>query len=75
MVSRVKIIVIAIVAVLSLSAGVTIWIATRPAGWNNGPVGGTAKLSEEERRKAVRDFFTAPKEYDTKNGHEMRPRW
>jgi len=69
MVSRAKIILIAIVAVVSLSAGVTIWIAMRPT------VGGTAKLSEEERHKAVRDFFATPNEYDTKNGQEMRPRW
>ncbi len=69
MVSRAKIILIAIVAVVSLSAGVTIWIATRPT------VGGTAKLSEEERRKAVRDFFATPQAYDMKNGQEMKPRW
>lgn len=75
MVSRTKIVAIVIAAALSFSAGVAIWIVTRPAGWSEAPAEGAAKLSEEERRKRVRDFFGAPKEYDTRNGQEMRPRW
>lgn len=76
MVSRTRMIAIVIAAGLSFSAGVAIWIVTRPAGWSDAPADGAAgTLTEEERRKRTRDFFSSPKEYDTKSGQEMRPRW
>lgn len=75
MVSRSKFAAIVIAAALSFSAGVAIWIVTRPAGWSDAPADSAGKLSEEERRKQAREFFSAPKEYDTKGGQEMRPRW
>lgn len=75
MVSRSKIAAIVIAAALSLSAGVAIWIVTQPAGWSDAPSDGDAKRPEEERREQASEFFSAPKEYDTKGGQEMRPRW
>ncbi len=75
MVSRSKIVAIIIAASLSFCAGVAIWIVTRPAGWSDAPTDSAGTLSEEERRKRARDFFAAPKEYDTTNGQEMKPRW
>lgn len=32
-------------------------------------------LSEEEQRKQVENFFRSSKQYDTRGGQEMRPRW
>ncbi|PZR94723.1 MAG: entry exclusion protein TrbK [Stutzerimonas stutzeri] len=75
MVSRTKMIAIVIAAGLSFSAGVAIWIVTRPDGWSDAPADSAGTLSEEQRRERTRDFFSAPKEYDTKSGQEMRPRW
>lgn len=75
MVSRSKIAAIVIAAALSFCAGVAIWIVTRPAGWSDAPADDDAKRPVEERRRQSREFFSAPKEYDTRNGQEMRPRW
>lgn len=75
MVSRSKIITVVIAAALSFSAGVAIWIVTRPAGWSDAPTDGAAKPTEEEHRRQSHDFFSAPKHYDTEGGQEMRPRW
>jgi Ti type entry exclusion protein TrbK len=75
MVNRTKILLIALAAGLSFAAGVALWIVTRPVGWSAVPTDRAETLSEEERRKRARAFFAAPKEYDTTNGQEMKPRW
>lgn len=75
MVSRTKIILIVLMAAVSFSAGVAAWIVTQPAGWSDAPMDGAAKLSDEERRRQAKEFFGTPKQYDMKNGQEMKPRW
>jgi len=63
MVSRSKIILIVIA--IAVGAGVAMWSGT--------PLDGKASLAQDEQR--MRDFFAAPKAYDTRNGQEMKPRW
>lgn len=61
--SKIILVVIAIV----IGAGVAIWSGTPPDG--------KASLPQDERSRPARDFFAAPKAYDTRNGQEMKPRW
>ncbi|HQS45173.1 MAG: entry exclusion protein TrbK [Rhizobiales bacterium 24-66-13] len=71
MVSRSKIILVVIAIVVG--AGVAMWTVIDPAGQSGTPAVGKTNLSQEEQR--MRDFFAAPKAYDTRNGQEMKPRW
>ena len=54
-----RITIIAILAIAVIAIGASLWIS------------GNRPASSE----AARDFLSAPKDYDTSGGQEMRPRW
>jgi Ti type entry exclusion protein TrbK len=54
-----KIIVIAALVVTVVGAGAGLWIVS----------------SRENATESGREFFSAPRDYDTTGGQEMRPRW